>query len=237
MRQIQKFVGVILAIALIITAINVAPVKAKAENYVKLPTTMQCSVWSAPNTAEANRVKVIPAGYEVTIDNSVTYLSTAGDGKIFYRTSKGCYILCKCFFANGVLPSNISQPTPTQAPVETKKTTTNGKVIEVNASNFKSEVLESDIPVFIEVGGDWCGWCVKFEPVIEDAAKKHTDIKFCHITYDSSHHDLDFVECHSKKNFTGFPGIVVFKDGKCTYQGSGYRNSSDFEDFIKSYLQ
>lgn len=59
-------------------------------------TTMECSVWSAPNTAEQYRVKKIPAGYNVTVYPEVVE-STAGDGKTFYQTSKGCYILCKCF--------------------------------------------------------------------------------------------------------------------------------------------
>lgn len=67
-----------------------------ASELVTKTTIMECSVWSAPNTAEENRVKKIPAGYNVTVYPEVVE-STAGDGKTFYMTSKGCYILCKCF--------------------------------------------------------------------------------------------------------------------------------------------
>lgn len=61
-----------------------------------LPTTMECSVWSAPNTNEENRVKVIPKGYPVQIIR-IEVPSTRGDNKVFYRTVKGNYILAKCF--------------------------------------------------------------------------------------------------------------------------------------------
>lgn len=67
-----------------------------ASELVEKTTTMECSVWSAPNTAEEYRVKKIPAGHNVTVYPEVVE-SIAGDGKTFYQTSKGCYILCKCF--------------------------------------------------------------------------------------------------------------------------------------------
>lgn len=67
-----------------------------AAELVTKTTTMECSVWSAPNTEEQYRVKKIPAGYDVTVYPEVVE-SIAGDGKTFYQTSKGCYILCKCF--------------------------------------------------------------------------------------------------------------------------------------------
>lgn len=67
-----------------------------AAELVTKMTTMECSVWSQPNTAEEYRVKRIPAGYNVTVYPEIVQ-STAGDGKTFYQTGKGCYILCKCF--------------------------------------------------------------------------------------------------------------------------------------------
>ena len=68
----------------------------KTSTPVLMTTTMDCSVWSAPSTAEANRVKKIPAGYQVTVYPDVVQ-SSAGDGKTFFKTVKGAYILCKCF--------------------------------------------------------------------------------------------------------------------------------------------
>ncbi|MBQ0043285.1 MAG: hypothetical protein KBS85_08245 [Lachnospiraceae bacterium] len=237
MKKMGRIVALLLMAFAVVIGFSALSLKSEAAGYVKVETKMQCSVWSAPNTAEGNRVKVIPAGYTVSIDNTKVYNSTANDGKIFYKTSKGCYILCKCFFENGVIPSSGTAVKPsTPVKEEKKQTQTDGKIIEVNSSNFKSVVLDSDIPVFIEVGGDWCMWCVRFMPVLEEAAQNYRNIKFVHITYDSSHRDLSFVENYIPRSITGFPGDLVFKDGKCTTQTSGYMNEDNFEKFIKNSI-
>lgn len=62
-------------------------------------TTQECSIWTQPNTSEKYRQKKIPAGYQVTIIPKVVQ-STKGDGKTFYKTVKGAYILCKCCDGN-----------------------------------------------------------------------------------------------------------------------------------------
>lgn len=80
-------------------------VKAASGQEVKT-TTMACSVWSAPATLEENRVKSVSAGYSVTVYPDVIQ-STAGDGKTFYRTVKGNYILCKCFDAPAVQTKQV----------------------------------------------------------------------------------------------------------------------------------
>ena len=97
MKAIRKLVTTVLALCVAAGLFSAMPINSKAaQGTVVLSTTMECSVWSAPATVEANRVKKIPAGYQVTVIPSVV-ASTIGDGKTFYQTAKGCYILCKCF--------------------------------------------------------------------------------------------------------------------------------------------
>lgn len=62
---------------------------------VTVLTTQRCSIWSAPATAEENRVKYVDEGYQITVYPEVIQ-SGSGDGKTFYRTVKGAYVLCKC---------------------------------------------------------------------------------------------------------------------------------------------
>lgn len=66
---------------------------------VRYYTSKECSVWSEPNTSEQYRVKKIPAGYGVMIYDDREITSTKGDGKTFYKTVSGNYILCNCFVA------------------------------------------------------------------------------------------------------------------------------------------
>ena len=42
-----------------------------------------------------------------------------------------------------------------------------------DSSNFKAEVLESDIPVFVDFYADWCGPCKMMSPVIDKLAEDY----------------------------------------------------------------
>lgn len=62
---------------------------------LKTVTIKECSIWSYPVTKDGFRMKKIPEGYEVTIIN-IPIQSKISDGKVFYRTIKGAYILANC---------------------------------------------------------------------------------------------------------------------------------------------
>ena len=40
-------------------------------------------------------------------------------------------------------------------------------VNKFNESNFDAEVLQSDLPVFVDFYADWCGPCKMMSPVID----------------------------------------------------------------------
>lgn len=57
-------------------------------------TMQECSVWTVPDSNNAaNRVKKVPANYAVTVYNQM-FVSPI-DGKIYYQTVKGKYIIAK----------------------------------------------------------------------------------------------------------------------------------------------
>lgn len=85
-------------------------VDAANEQTLVMTTNMECSVWAAPETSEVNRVKRVPEGYQVTVYPTVI-ASTNGDGKTFYQTIKGNYVLCRC------LSASVPDGTPTQKQV------------------------------------------------------------------------------------------------------------------------
>lgn len=96
----KKVSAAMLSLVMVLCFVLAAtPMEAKAAQQTILTTTMECSVWSAPSTKEQYRVKKIPANYPVTVYTDVIQ-SQDGDGKTFYKTAKGAYILCKCFGAS-----------------------------------------------------------------------------------------------------------------------------------------
>lgn len=98
-RKGKKWAVLIMAALLWMGMVNIsAPMHAMAAQQaqpVSVTTTQRCSIWSAPATAEENRVKYVDDGYQITVYPEVIQ-SEAGDGKTFYRTIGGAYVLCKC---------------------------------------------------------------------------------------------------------------------------------------------
>ena len=45
--------------------------------------------------------------------------------------------------------------------------------LNITTSNFKSEVLESDLPVLVDFWASWCAPCRMMSPVIEELAKDY----------------------------------------------------------------
>jgi thioredoxin 1 len=47
----------------------------------------------------------------------------------------------------------------------------NSYYVTLNENNFEREVIQSDLPVLVEFGADWCGTCHILEPIFEEINK------------------------------------------------------------------
>lgn len=105
MRKKQKKLSVwLMTAALCAATVALQPVEAYAagevntasgfDELITVETTQRCSIWSAPATVEENRVKYVDEGYQIQIYPQPVS-SELGDGKTFYRTIKGAYVLCR----------------------------------------------------------------------------------------------------------------------------------------------
>ena len=87
--------------------------------------------------------------------------------------------------------------------------------ITITQDNFKSEVMESKVPVLIDVWARWCGPCKMMGPVVEEIANERTDIKVGKVNVD------DEPELAEQFGIMSIPAFFLFKDGKPAAQTVG----------------
>jgi thioredoxin 1 len=69
----------------------------------------------------------------------------------------------------------------------------------------------------------WCGACKRTTPVVEDHAKKHSNVKFEMVTVDGSHSH------HKSFGVTEVPSLVFVRDGVVIGKHVGYINPSTMD--------
>lgn len=81
-------------------------------------------------------------------------------------------------------------------------------MVEVTNTNFNSEVIESEYPVFVEFWASWCPPCKMMEPMIHALESEYDgSISFVSINIDRN---PDIAE---KYNVKGVPTFVIFNKG------------------------
>ena len=110
-------------------------------------------------------------------------------------------------------------------------------VKEVTKEDFQQEVIESELPVFVDFYTDECGPCQAFEPVLEDVAEELAGkIKFVKhwVTYEDFINKTNPVQI--KYDIVSFPSLYLFNKGEEVKSFVGYLNRQDFLNFLDEVL-
>ena len=102
---------------------------------------------------------------------------------------------------------------------------------EITDASFKTEVLESDIPVVVDFWAAWCGPCKMVAPVMEELdAQYDGKIKFTKINVD------DNPVTSMQYGIASIPTIMLVKGGSIVQKIVGFRPKADFENVFNKYI-
>ncbi len=98
-------------------------------------------------------------------------------------------------------------------------------------SNFKKEVLESNLPVLVDFWANWCTPCKMIGPIIEELAKEYAGkMKIGKLDVNSNSHSA------STYGVMSIPTLIFFKGGRVMDQVSGALNKSVLKKKIEENL-
>ena len=104
-------------------------------------------------------------------------------------------------------------------------------VIEVNDSNFVSEVVRSETPVLVDFSAEWCGPCKKLAPVVADLAREYEGrLKVGHLDVEQS------PATAAQFGVMSVPTLIFFKGGSPADQLIGAASRQSLERVIRKVI-
>lgn len=108
---------------------------------------------------------------------------------------------------------------------------TNNNISHASDANFKKEVIESKLPVFVDFFASWCGPCKYFANVLNEVAPLYADkVKFVKVNVDES------PEIASQAGIYSVPTLMFFKNGKAEKTMSGALAKDAFIKEINDFI-
>lgn len=104
-------------------------------------------------------------------------------------------------------------------------------VIHIQGDNWKTEVLESDIPVLVDFWAEWCGPCKAIAPILDElAGESNGKLKVAKVNVDENQ------QLASEFGIRSIPTLLLMKDGVVQEQMIGAMNKMTLQSKLDAHL-
>ena len=101
----------------------------------------------------------------------------------------------------------------------------------LNAENFETEVLNSELPVLVDFYADWCNPCKMMAPVVEALAEELKER--CKVGKLDVQENLLIAQ---KYRVANIPNFILFLNGKPAANFVGLMSAEEFRDKVEEAL-
>jgi len=104
------------------------------------------------------------------------------------------------------------------------------KTLTVTDTNFEREVLQSDIPVLVDIWADWCGPCKSLGPTIDALADEYYGkVKVAKL-------DADQNQTAATLGVRSIPTVLLFSKGQVKNAYVGVEPKHRYQDGLDALL-
>ena len=101
-------------------------------------------------------------------------------------------------------------------------------IVDVNAADYETAVIQSDVPTIVDVWAPWCGPCKQLTPILESLAEQYGDkVKIAKVNIDNNR------ELSAALNIKGVPTMIAYRGGEVVERMQGFGGRPGVEEFVK----